>query len=387
MENYKDILLKKINKYEKKIKYCEIKDCIDKDNKFKKIYELNIKYQSTLSPIDLFFIWIYTYNSSPINSFLLGKYDITQCISFITNLFIFMNLFDLLKEFKKTIMQQPNEQKYIENLVNIFNLSQDYLTKFDDFGLVSIDTENKSNIINKSCELGDLYYYLLKMLDGNFFDKSVSEFIKYYCHRLDTIILNAPKLEESIIIYKVVNLSEKQFVINLSTTQKIFNSCGCSRTTDFYEYVKDRNDLDSYSLLEIKVSVGTPLIFANRETSFYGSSSHEIILPLEIKFLCQEKIKTSLCGYEKIAYKYNENIQDDLLFNYFDRIMDMSFICKWNKEYCPPDYVNYFRDYYGLIKKQPYTIKELCPIYQLNKPKIKYIKVDNVSFVKIVASM
>jgi len=76
-----------------------------------------------------------------------------------------------------------------------------------------------------------------------------------------------------------------------------FNSCSCSKYTNFYEYIKDKDNIDTYTFLEIQCNIGMPILFTNRLTSYFADHSYEVILPRNINFNIIEKTNMRLCGY------------------------------------------------------------------------------------------
>lgn len=296
----------------------------------KYIYDKNIKYQNTLKKLDRFIIWFYTWDSSFLNNFLRDKRNNNNETNKILYFFFYINLFNLEKELLIDFCHN-------ENLILLYNTIFFYenFDKLEDSSLTNIIDNINNNKLdsNQKIYLKNILNIKYSKINNN---KLINSFMEYYAIKLNNIILNSPKLEENIIVYKVINLSSTYYDIGSNIFQKTFHSTSCSKYTNFYEYIINRNDTSSFSLLEITCNKGLPVLFTNRKTSYFADHSYEVILPLNVNFNIIEKIDFDLCGYE---YYFISALESKKLFKYinkakeiFDNYCDSKKICNFNTE-------------------------------------------------------
>lgn len=264
------------------------KDCIDNEI-IRSIYDKNIIYQRSLSELDRYIIWFYTYDSSFVNNYLREKRNKIIEIKQVLFFFIFIDFYnlkvELLEEFKKT----DPELQILYNVLFYYNNPE------------HMDFEKLIECINSNTLTPEQKDYLKQILDIKDskinYSHLITRFIIFYYSRLNTIILNSPKLDNDILLYKVINLPMNYFD-DISNMKPTFHSCSCSVNANFFEYVNNPKDTESYTFMKIICMKGFPILFTDRTTSFFGDHSYEVILPYNVSFSTVNKCTITLCGYE-----------------------------------------------------------------------------------------
>jgi hypothetical protein len=271
-------------------------------------------YQRKLSKLDQFLIWYYTYDSKALNCYLLctnyTRFEMTQ---FVGLFFLFAKIFnvenELLHSFDiydkcNTTITNINNEKCNISLYNLYFKMYKFFFKSLYYKNMITCKNNISNIIDI------LYNNSIEYLDLLF-----ENFIKFYSIRLNKIIINSPKFNSDITVYKVINLNIEE-VININKT-KCFNSVCCSIESNFFEYVNNVNDTHTFTFMEITIKKKNYFLFTNRINSFFGSESHEIILPYGINLIYNKSDTIQLCGYIPYwDYITTDDSQINLLYDF-----------------------------------------------------------------------
>lgn len=379
------------------------KDCIQLDDPeisyINQLYERQMIYQDMISELDRFIIWFYTYTSFVFNMYI--KYRFTSesfnhILGILIKFLVFFDLYNLpINEYKeyverkvyvKTDITLHNFLIYLIELYNIFfydvpldikdkiflKLHKNQLTDDDISILLNIlvyDTPNETNLS---------------------YMETFTNFIHHYCIRLNELILNAPRTTKNIILYRLDNNNHSEYELGKVKLMKYFVSTSCSKYNNFVEYIKN-DDKSTYCFMVIKCEPNMPMLFTNRNTSYFGEHSFEVILPYNSKFHIYNKITDSICGYYGISsypsYWYdtqNPNYEkykllETYLYNTYGNI---DFITKNDADILYNNIkLSQFMKYF-MIKKPNIKLDKLEPVSAVTKG--DDVKIDNIDVIHIV---
>jgi hypothetical protein len=299
----------------KRSQYIVEKDCIN-DGYFNVLYCKNIEYQNSLTQLDRYIIWFYTWDSEFVNNFLRNIRDIEIENNIIVYFFFYIKFYKLQKE----LFEDFKKNQHLILLYDIIYYYENIKENIQNDIICNINNNELNN--NQKTFLNNILHIFN---DDSNYEMIITEFIKYYSTKLNNIILNSPKIEQDIDIYRVINISSDSYNIGDDITINTFSSCSCSLYSNFFEYIIDYIDIKSYTLLKITCKKGMPLLFTNRETSYFGDHSYEIILPYNINFKVIGKDKVSLCGY---SHLFDNNLKLDT--ELIDYLTDVSFLIDKN---------------------------------------------------------
>ena len=283
------------------------KDCIDGTDEnavyMKKIYQEQMIYQNKLDKLDRFLIWFYTYTSTVFNSYLIKKSinenfeknDLPLIINIIYKMFIYFDLYNFDIHYYKYSGTDEISRKFIFYLIRIHKLF--FYNKKNEIDLELYNRLITNKLIPDDIEIiRNIFVYYTPDSTNEFYIQFFNEFIKYYCLKLNNIIINAPRANRDITLYRLDNRSHKKYKLESQQNMNYFVSVSCSKYTNFIEYIKNQNK-HTYCFMIITCKAGMPFLFTNRETSYFGEHSFEIILPYNSKFTIVHKNDGDICGY------------------------------------------------------------------------------------------
>lgn len=283
------------------------KDCIDGTDAdaiyMKQIYEEQMIYQNKLDKLDRFLLWFYTYTSTVFNGYLIKKSknekfekdELSSIIDIIMKMLIYVDLYNFDINQYKYYGTDEISRKFIFYFMRIYKLF--FYNKKNE-----IDSELYNRLIaNKLTPddieiIKDIFVYYTPDSTNEFYIDFFNEFIKYYCLKLNNIIINAPRANRDITLYRLDNRSHKKYKFDSQQNMNYFVSVSCSKYTNFMEYIKNQNK-HTYCFMIITCKANMPFLFTNRETSYFGEHSFEIILPYNSKFTIVSKNDGDICGY------------------------------------------------------------------------------------------